>query len=81
MPFSKNFFNTEEEDVTQEPDNNAQLGHQSNSPTPMVSIPPLPTVLDAVPSTELNQSVLATTELSLGEARVDLDADLNDLFA
>ena len=36
---------------------------------------------DAVLSTELNQSVLVMTKLSLGEARVDSDVDLNDLYA
>ncbi|THG08368.1 hypothetical protein TEA_000937 [Camellia sinensis var. sinensis] len=71
----------EEDDASQEPDNNTQLGRQFISPTPVVSIPPLPVMSDAVPSTELNQTVLAITELPLGEARVELDADLDDLFA
>jgi len=75
------FFQKGEDDEDSAPEANAQLGHQSISPTPVVSVPPSTVMTTAVPTTELNQGVLVSTELPLGEARVDLDADLEDLFS
>ncbi|XP_028106053.1 uncharacterized protein LOC114305130 [Camellia sinensis] len=75
------FLQAEEDEEDPAPEANTQPGRQSISPTPMVSIPPSLVATNVVPLTELDQGVLATNELPLGEARVDLDADLEDLFS
>ncbi|CAL5431935.1 unnamed protein product [Camellia sinensis] len=74
-------FLQEEEDGDVAPEDNTQPGRQSSSPTPVVSIPPLLAASDVMPSTELDLEMLTTTELPLGEDRVVVDADLNDLFS
>lgn len=76
----------EEEEESPEPNNappaNIDPGLQPLLPTRVDLLnQPVPSTVEGVPGTDLVHEVFTETGLLSGEARVDLDADLDDLFA